>query len=63
MAIDFHQAPGVSTAKNTDVFQPAFAFLEKHGIPQETALAFGLILLFLLAVFFFRPGSFGSGGR
>ena len=63
MAIEFRVAPGINPKGSGDFYQEYFSFMEQLGIPQEAFLTFILVVLFLLAVFFFRSDSFGSGRR
>ncbi len=63
MAIEFQVAPGISPKGSGDFIDQYFAFMASIGIPQEAFLTFVLVALFLLAAFFFRSDSFGSGRR
>jgi hypothetical protein len=63
MAIAFQTAPGGQSGGPVDLLTQYFIFMEKLGIPREAFLTFVLVLIFLLAAFFFRTNSFGSGRR
>ena len=63
MAIEFQAVPDAQTGGSGDILAQYFAFMEQIGVPQEAFLTFILVMLFLLAVYFFRADSFGSGRR
>ena len=63
MAIDFQPAPEVGKSVSDDLLSQYLSFMDGIGIPQEAFLTFVLVVLFLLAAFFFRTDSFSSGRR
>ena len=63
MAIEFQAAPKGDTGESGDFLSGYFAFMDQIGVPQEAFLTFVLVIFFLLAAFFFRTDSFGSGRR
>ena len=63
MAIEFQSAPDAGSSVSDNLLSQYFAFMEDIGIPQEAFLTFVLVILFLLAAFFFRADSFSSRRR